>query len=103
MHINEYPEEVGTKWRVTIPAMVGSGRYKLMIFYAGGCPRDEMLSAMFPILTENKIDLLTFGRPNMYDVNKIKNIFQMLIDGTSTSEIKNILKVPDRLKFCPCN
>lgn len=54
MHINEYPEEVEEKWRVTIPAMMGSGRYKLMIFYAGGCPRDEMLSVMLPILSKQR-------------------------------------------------
>ena len=99
MHINEYPDEVEAKWRTTIPAMMGTGRYKLMIFYAGGCPRDEMLSVMLPILAENKIDLLTFGGPNMYDVGKIDKVVQLLISGTSISEIMSLLKVPDRLMF----
>lgn len=99
MHISGYPVEIEAKWRTTIPVMVGSGRYRLMIFYAGGCPRDEMLRVMWPILRENKIDLLTFGKPNMFDVGKINQVVQLLISGTSMSEIKSILKVPDRLKF----
>jgi len=32
--------------------MLGTGRYQLMVFYAGGCPRDEMLSTILPILAE---------------------------------------------------
>lgn len=99
MHINEYPAEIEAKWRTTIPAIVGTGRYRMMVFYAGGCPRDEMLSVMLPILAENKIDLLTFGRPNMYDVGKIDKVVQLLISGTSISEIMSLLKVPDRLMF----
>jgi hypothetical protein len=74
-----------------------------MVFYAGGCPRDEMLRVMLPILCEQEIDLLTFGRPNMYDVGKIDEVVQLLISGTSTSKIKRILKKPERLKFYPCN
>jgi hypothetical protein len=102
MHINEYPVEVEAKWQTTIPVMVGTGRYKLMIFYAGGCPRAEMLSVMLPILYEHGIDLLTFGRPNMYDVDRIEYIFHMLVKGTSISELKHRLKVPERLEFYPC-
>jgi hypothetical protein len=82
--------------------MVGSGRYKLMVFYAGGCPRDEMLNVMLPILAENKIDLLTFGKPNMFDVGKIEQVVHLLVNGTSISEIKSLLKVPGRLKFYQC-
>jgi hypothetical protein len=99
MHIKEYSNEVEAKWRSTIPAILGTGKYKVMIFYAGGCPRDEMLEVMLPILGEHGIDLLTFGRPNMFDVNKIENVYEMLVKGTSIPEIKQILKVPDRLRF----
>lgn len=87
MHVRKYHDEVEAKWRLTIPVLIGTGNYKLMIFYAGGCPRDEMLKAMLPILGENGIDLLTFGRPNMFDVNKIEKIFKMLVIGTSIPEI----------------
>jgi hypothetical protein len=74
-----------------------------MVFYAGGCPRDEMLNVMLPILNKQGIDLLTFGKPNMFDVGQLDQVVQLLISGTSISDIKSLLKVPDRLKFCPCN
>lgn len=102
MHVNKYPVEVEAIWRRTMPEMLGAGRFKLMIFYAGGCPRDEMLTIMLPILLEHSIDLLTFGRPNMVDVNKIEDIFHMLVNGTSGSDLKSILKEPERFKFYPC-
>jgi hypothetical protein len=101
LHINHHRQAVTEKWHATIPALMTGHEYKLMIFYAGGCPRDEMIAAMFPILQQQRISLLTFGRPNMYDVDKIDTIKDMLIRGTTDDEIKSILRVPERFEYYP--
>jgi hypothetical protein len=70
-----------------------------MIFYAGGCPRDEMIEVALPILKQHGVALLTFGRPNMFDVDKVEPIWKMLMSGTTDEEIKSVLKIPERYKY----
>jgi hypothetical protein len=99
MHISKYRRDVTAKWEETFPARLRAGAYDLMVFYAGGCPRDEMVDVMLPILRDLHIDLLTFGRPNMFDAGKIQKVVEAVIDGTTSDELKNMLKVRDRLAF----
>jgi hypothetical protein len=72
-----------------------------MIFYAGGCPRDEMIEVALPILNQHGVALLTFGRPNMFDVDKIEAIWGMLMKGTTDEEIRSILNLPERFRYYP--
>jgi len=72
-----------------------------MVFYAGGCPREPILDILLPILHNENISLITFGRTNMYDIGKIDEFVNMIISGTSTEKLKSILKLPHRLKFRP--
>ena len=101
MHIKQHRQMVTKKWHATIPALTISHEYRLMIFYAGGCPRDEMIEVMLPILQQQRIAILTFGRPNMYDVDKVDTIRDMLMNGTTDSKIRSILKVPKRFEYYP--
>lgn len=101
LHINSHRQVVAEKWHTTIPALMIGHKYRLMIFYAGGCPRDEMVDVMLPILTQQRIALLTFGRPNMFDVGKVDTIWNMLIGGTTDSKIRSILKVPECFEYYP--
>jgi len=101
LHINEHRQTVESNWLQTIPALMQNAQYRLMIFYAGGCPRDEMIEVMLPILMHQQIALLSFGRPNMFDVGKVDTIWGMLIGGTTAEEIKAILRVPERFKYYP--
>ena len=101
LHINHYRQEVTEKWIATIPPLMQGARYKLIIFYAGGCPRDEMIEIMLPILKQHGVALLTFGRPNMFDSDKIDDIWSMLMRGTTDEEIMSILKIPERFRYYP--
>jgi hypothetical protein len=101
LHINHHRQAVTEKWHATIPALMIGHAYRLMIFYAGGCPRDEMIEVMLPILQQQRIALLTFGRPNMYDVGKVEAIWNMLMRGTTDNGIKSILRVPKRFEYYP--
>jgi hypothetical protein len=103
LHINEHRQEVTERWMATIPPLMQSAQYRLMIFYAGGCPRDEMVEAALPILKQHRVSLLTFGRPNMFDVDKTEKIWVMLMKGTTDEEIKSILKIPERFRYYPIN
>jgi hypothetical protein len=82
----------------TIPPLMKGAKYRLMIFYAGGCP-DEMVEVALPILSQQQVSLLTFGRPNMFDVDKIEPIWKLLMRGTTDEEIRSILKIPERFRF----
>jgi len=99
LHINQHRQAVKDNWLKTIPALIA--QYRLMIFYAGGCPRDEMIDVMLPILRQQGVALLTFGLANMFDVNKVDTIWDMLIRGTTAEEIKPILKKPKRFGYYP--
>ena len=100
-HGAEYKKEVKEKLSQTIPNLIGGNNNKLVIFYAGGVPRDIYLEIMLPVLYRSKLDLLTFGKPNMYDVDKIENIVELLTNGEETplEDISKILKLPDRLEY----
>jgi len=101
MHFSEYEEEIRQRMIQTIPELLGKDSYKIVILYSGGVPRQPSIKIIKPILHDLKIDLLTFGRPNMYDVNKIENVVELLTNDEETTleEIRKILKLPDRLEF----
>lgn len=101
LHINQHRQAVRDIWLETVPALIQGAQYRLMIFYAGGCPRDEMIEVMLPILMQQQIALLTFGKPNMFDIGKIDTIWGMLMRGTTAKEIMAILRVPERFKYYP--
>jgi hypothetical protein len=98
-HIDNYREQVQKKWTETIPLIVGANKYDIMVFYSGGCPREPYIELLRPILGDHGIALLTFGRPNMYDIDKTEQILEWLVQGTRADEIKGILKCPDRFYF----
>lgn len=100
-HINEYPREVNEKWIETIPKILGSDQYDILVFYPGGCPRDLYIELMMPILNSINISLITFGRPNMYDINKLPDVIKFLVSGTNNDELKSILKCPEWLEYYP--
>lgn len=99
VHIQEYPDQVAETWRSTIPIILNRDRNSLMLFYAGGCPRDSYIEVLKPILRSLGVSLLSFGMPNMVDVNRIDQCVEMLTKGTSFSEIASILGHPERLEF----
>ena len=100
-HIDIYPEEVRENFERTIIPWLERKKYKLLLFYGGGVPRDSYLRMLHPIIKPFGVWILTFGRPAMRDVGKIDKIVDMLTDGTDTKlyDIRSILKVPDRLKL----
>ena len=101
MHINEYPEQVKSNWFKTIPKCLRDNRCDILVFYAGGCPREAMIELMLPILQDINIPLLTFGRPNMYDFDKIYELVDALVSGTTVDELKSTLKQPEKFKYYP--
>ncbi|MCX5846781.1 MAG: hypothetical protein NTW12_10585 [Deltaproteobacteria bacterium] len=94
-------KKVSEIWRDTVPQILGSNNYDLLLFYAGGCPIKPYMELFLPILRDLKIDFITFGRPNMYDSGKIKDMAEMLEKRSSMIELKSILKCPERLIFVP--
>jgi hypothetical protein len=70
----ENKEEVSRIWRETLPAILGRNQYDIMIFYGGGVPKKIYSELLLPLLRTLKIDFLTFGRPNMFDVGKVVEI-----------------------------
>ena len=99
LHINEYPEQVKSNWLKTIPQCLRDNRCDILVFYAGGCPREPMIELMLPILQKMKISLLTFGLPNMYDFDKIDELVDALVLGTTVDKLKAILRKPERFKY----
>jgi hypothetical protein len=51
-HIDICREIVRRKWIQTIPRVIGKSRYDIMVFYAGGCPREAYIGLLRPILAE---------------------------------------------------
>ncbi len=98
-HIERYRGEVAERWEATIPLVLREDRNSLVLFYAGGCPKEPYIEISKPIFRSLGISLLSFGRPNMFDVDKIEDCAEMLFRGTSLDEIASILKQPDRLEF----
>lgn len=103
MHIDEFREETKAIWEERIPKVLENDQYDIIVFYAGGCPRKPMLEVLLPILKNMGVSLLTFGRPNMFDVGRMDDIVEALVRGTSFKEIRALLRKPERLEFhCAC-
>ena len=100
MHINDYPRQVKKNWSHTARKVLGSNQYDLLILYRGGCP-DSYVPMLQPILRNLNISLLTFGRPNMYDFDKLERMTNLIIQGTTYEELKPILSLTKRLWFYP--
>lgn len=98
-HIDPYRAFVTEKWRKTAPLLLGKSQYDLMLFYAGGCPRDKYLKVLKPVLHSIGTSLITFGRPNMYDIGKAGTVARMLINGTSLDKLRTILRYPAKLEY----
>jgi len=103
LHIDADTYQVQEKWKQTIPSLIGQGRYDILVFYPGGCPRGKYLRLLKPIVGENGVSLITFGRPNMFDSGKIADVVSCLCQGTSIEGLKSILKYPEYLEFFPVN
>ena len=101
LHIEQDVEAVRQKWKKTISELLRSTEYEVMVFYSGGCPRDRYIELLKPILHALGISLITFGKPNMYDVGKTTDIVELLNRGTVFPEIASILKLPERLEYYP--
>jgi len=101
LHINGNEGIVTEKWQKTIPAILRSGKYRLLVFYSGGCPRERYIEIMKPILHDLGIELLSFGRPSMYDINMVDNIIELLTQGTTLEGLRAVLGLPDRLVYYP--
>jgi hypothetical protein len=86
-------------WIETIPAILQVGDYRLLIFYSGGCPREPYIEIMQPILHDLGIDLLSFGLPNMWDINKVDAIIELLEQGTTFVVLQDLLRKPERLLY----
>lgn len=100
-HKEEERKYIMEKNSETIPRLIGGNKYDLVVLYGGANPRDVLIEVIGPILKDNRIDLITFGRPNMYDVGKIKDIVEHLIKGTTLNKLRKILSAPNRLEFFP--
>jgi hypothetical protein len=99
LHILPYKQQVTEIWKNSISVKLMNNQNSLMVFYASGCPRELYTEVLTPILLPLGISLLTFGKPNMFDIDKMENIIQLLISGTSFAQIGSILKHPERLEF----
>jgi hypothetical protein len=101
LHITEHKLRVTENWRQTIPHLLAGMPGSLLVFYSGGCPRDIYIEVLRPILYAQRISLITFGRPNAFDIGKIDEFVDLLMKGTSLAELRSILKCPDKLEFYP--
>jgi hypothetical protein len=100
--IGKHVLRVTEKWRETIPRLLANLSGGLLVFYSGGCPREEYIDVSKPILHAQGVSLITFGRPNAYDIGKIDEFVVLLMKGAFPSELMSILRCPDRLEFYPC-
>jgi hypothetical protein len=100
-HINNHRAYVTDKWKETIPALLAGAGLELLVFYAGGCPRDTYLSVARPIFHAVGLDVLTFGWPQRCDIGKIRSVTQGVISGTTVHKLRTILSCPDRLEYSP--
>lgn len=73
----------------------------MLVFYAGGCPRDKYIELLLPILHSLGISLITFGRLNTYDMGTIDKFVELSFEGTMLNELRSILKLPDKLEYYP--
>jgi hypothetical protein len=96
---DETQDHIRSRWVETIPNIIGNHEIKIMVTYFGGCPREPILELLCPILHDNNFSLLTFGRPNMFDIGKIDDIVEKITLGSTFNNIKDVLSYPDRLLF----
>lgn len=101
LHIHGHEAQVERNWRNTIPGIVGNGRCDILLMYFGGHPRHPALEILRSILADIGVDLVTFGRPNMVDINRVEPVVQMLVTGTTSEAIRAILGLPDRYRYYP--
>jgi hypothetical protein len=101
MHYDQFTETVTDTWRRTAHSKLRDKGYKIAILYFGGCSKDGSLRALSQILNDLGISVLTFGRPNMFDINKIDPIIGKLESegGTSLADIRSVLDYPHYLYF----
>jgi hypothetical protein len=99
--IQKNKPQVDTHWRQTIPQLIRASEYDIMVFYPGGCPPDLYVKLLAPILQQQGVSLVTFGRPNMYDSNKIEPFVELLTKGASLEELRSLLGQPERLQYFP--
>jgi hypothetical protein len=100
VHIDDYPKLVEKNWYYTALNLLGGNQYDILILYRGGCP-DSYIPVLRPILHGLNISLITFGRPNMYDIGKLGEFTNRIINGTTYEGLKSILRFPAELKFYP--
>ena len=72
-----------------------------MVFYAGGCPRELYMDLLIPILRDLGVSLITFGRPNMYDIGKLEEFVDLITKSITMEGLASILKHPEELEFIP--
>ena len=98
LHGQHNKKQVSDIWNKSVPQIIDNN-CDLLVFYAGGVPKELYLELFVPILRDLKIDLITFGRPNMYDVGKISEIAKALQSSVSMDELRDFLKCPEKLIF----
>ncbi len=103
LHIRGHEEEVRSIWRRTIPLVLGQNRFDILVLYFGGCPRYPALEIIREILHEMHISLITFGKPNMFDIDRVDDLVHLLEKGTSLEELRSLTGYPERLEFFPAN
>lgn len=100
LHVEEHQAEVIENWRRTIPRLISAGRYDVVVFYTGGCP-ERYVELLQPVLHEECVPLLSFGKPSMFDSGNIKALVELLMEGTSLDELRSLLNVPEKLQYFP--
>ena len=101
LHLQENKRAVRRNWEKTIPGLVGNNQCDVLVFFSGGVNRDAYLELLKPIVQRLEVDLITFGRPNMYDAGNIDHVVTSLINCTTLGEIRPTLTAPDNLEFFP--
>lgn len=87
--------------RMTVPQLLGGGRYDVVVLYNGAVPRDIILDTLGEALLECKLDIITFGKPNTWDLGKIDDVVEGITEGARMSDLRGGLKAPDRFLFLP--
>jgi len=99
LDIRTHGYEAGVYCRATVPAVLHAHRNELLIFYAGGSPREPYLDCLLPNLRPLGISVLTFGRPSLVDAEQLEPVVHKLSAGTSLEAIAAGLAHRNRLQF----
>ena len=100
-HIDTYRPYITEKWQQTIPALLSGNGFELLVFYAGGCPRDAYLDIALPLFLSVGLSVVTFGQPQMADSGNLGNIVSAINLGAEVDELKAVLNFPERFKYFP--